>query len=64
MMVIVISVETMFITSFLKLHPLGETTDLFNLIQSSAKQDRPGMCFAVIVFTHWVIRKENSFLLI
>lgn len=62
MMVQVISAETMFITSFLKFDPLGGSTDLFNLIQSSAKQDCPGMCFTVTVFTHWVIRKENSFL--
>lgn len=58
----IISAETMFITSFLKFHPLGGSTDLFNLIQSSVKQDRTGMCFTVTVFTHWVIRKEHSFL--
>lgn len=61
-MVRVISAETMFITSFLKFHPLGGNTDVFNLIQSSAKQDCCGMCFTVAVFTHGVIKKENSFL--
>lgn len=51
MMVTVISSETMFITSFLKFYPLGGSTDLFNLVQSSVKQDCSGMCFTVTVFT-------------
>lgn len=49
MMVRVISAETLLITNFLKFHPLGGSTDLFNLPQSSAKQDRPGVCFTMTV---------------